>query len=86
MSEIDVLIVTALKEEHEAARDAALAACAGGNGVAVWENRDTATATPYLFGKYVADTNVSINGTHLRYRPIAAPAFAGIGRRLCRAG
>lgn len=52
MPDIDVLLITALKEEHDAARDAALSHT-GGPGVAAWEERDTDTATPYLLGTYV---------------------------------
>jgi hypothetical protein len=54
MTEIDVIIVTALKEEHDSARDVALATQEHGYGVAVWEKRGTTTTTPYLFGKYIA--------------------------------
>jgi nucleoside phosphorylase len=49
MSEVDVVIVTALKEEYEAVRDVA----ATSDGVVVWEQRDSTSPTPYLFGEYV---------------------------------
>jgi hypothetical protein len=50
MSGIDVLIITALQEEHDAARDAALAAGRVGVGIAAWEDRGAGTPTPYLLG------------------------------------
>ena len=54
MSGIDVLIITALQEEHDAARDAALAAGRVGVGIAAWEDRGAGTPTPYLLGGYTA--------------------------------
>jgi nucleoside phosphorylase len=53
MTELDVLLITALKEEHDAARAAALPAAGTGVGVATWEERDAGSATPYLLGRYV---------------------------------
>jgi nucleoside phosphorylase len=53
MSEIDVLVIAALPEEHEAARDVASTRSADGDGVARWDECGADTATPYLLGKYV---------------------------------
>lgn len=61
MSAIDVLIITALQEEYDAARDVASVALGGGFGVTKWEERDTDTPTPYLSGRYVAAGGLSIN-------------------------
>jgi nucleoside phosphorylase len=51
MTDIDVLIVAALRMEFDAARDAGLA-CAGGPGVSAWEKHDIETP-PYYAGTYV---------------------------------
>lgn len=61
MSTIDVLIITALKEEYDAARDVALATRLAGIGVAEWEERDATTPTPYLLGRYVAAGGFTMN-------------------------
>ncbi|MBL1105011.1 TIR domain-containing protein [Streptomyces sp. 5-8] len=53
MGEVDVLIITALKEEYEAARAAGSAGYAGHPGVAAWEEREPESLTPYLVGTYV---------------------------------
>jgi nucleoside phosphorylase len=53
MRGIEVLIVTALKKEYEAARAVCLAGYAGNPGVASWDERDRETPTPYLLGEYV---------------------------------
>jgi nucleoside phosphorylase len=52
MAGVDVLIVTALREEHDAARDAGLAGFADHPGIVSWVERDAATPTPYLLGEY----------------------------------
>jgi nucleoside phosphorylase len=54
MSQVDVLIITALKEEYEAARDAGLRGYADNSGIAAWEDRDPRTPTTYIIGNYVA--------------------------------
>ncbi len=54
MSGIDVLIITALQEEHDASRAAGLAAGRAGVGIAAWEDRGAGTPTPYLLGGYTA--------------------------------
>ena len=61
MTGIDVLLITALKEEHDAARDVAISAAGNEFGVAEWEERDVTTSTPYLLGKYVAQGDRIIN-------------------------
>ena len=58
MSKVDVLIVTALKEEYDAAREAGKAAQGRGSGIASWEERGKGTPTPYLFGEYIVDGKV----------------------------
>lgn len=52
MRGVDVLIVTALKEEYDAAREAGATPCAGNPGIAEWQPRDVDTPTPYLLGAY----------------------------------
>jgi nucleoside phosphorylase len=52
MSQADVLVITALKEEYEAARDAGLRGFADNPGIAAWEDRDRETAAPYIIGNY----------------------------------
>lgn len=61
MSTIDVLIITALKEEYDAARGVALATRKVSVGIAKWEERDATTPTPYLLGRYVAAGGLSMN-------------------------
>lgn len=53
MSQIDVLIVTALQEEYEAAREVGLDGYPGNPGIPAWEDRDAETPTPYIKGNYV---------------------------------
>jgi nucleoside phosphorylase len=54
MGQVDVLIVTALKEEYEAARDAGLRGYADNSGIKAWGDRDPKTPMPYIIGNYVA--------------------------------
>jgi nucleoside phosphorylase len=51
---VDVLIVTALQAEFEAARQAGLA-----SGVARWQERGFGTSAPYLLGKYTTAEGAS---------------------------
>jgi nucleoside phosphorylase len=53
MDRVDVLIITALQEEFEAAKTAGTAAVAGGTGIAEWLTRDPDTSIPYSHGEYV---------------------------------
>jgi nucleoside phosphorylase len=62
---IDVLIITALKEEHDAARDVAAQM-----GVA-WEERHGGTTTPYLLGRY------AVTGKHDLTIALARPTRMG---------
>jgi nucleoside phosphorylase len=50
---VDILIITALPEELDAARDAGRAAAPGGPGVMTWQERDAYGHTPYEVGDYV---------------------------------
>ena len=52
MSQVDVLIITALKEEYEAARKAGLRGYADNPGIESWGERDSGTPTPYILGNY----------------------------------
>lgn len=52
MGEVDALIITALKEEYDAARAAGSAGYAGHPGVGAWEEREPESLTPYLVGRY----------------------------------
>src|SRR5262245_57229019 len=80
MNEIDVLVITALLEEFDAAREVALSGCGGDRGVDTWEERDRDDPPPYLVGDYQL-----ASGSSLRValaRPIdkggtAAGAVAG---------
>lgn len=78
MSEIDVLLVTALKEEHDAARDVALAGARNGSGVATWEERDSATPAPYLIGMYADTTGNNFSVALARPTRMGATATAPI--------
>lgn len=52
MPEIDVLIVTALKDEYEAARDAAGRGYGPHPGVSVWADGGLETPVPFRYGEY----------------------------------
>lgn len=54
MTNVDILIITALKEEYEAARDIALATEINPYGISKWEENTDDIETPYLFGEYTA--------------------------------
>lgn len=54
MENIGVLIITALKEEYEAARNIALKSKENPYGVNKWEENEDDPETPYIFGEYVA--------------------------------
>ncbi len=58
---VDVLIITALPMEFEAARSAGLAPIAGGVGVARWEERGVGTREPHLVGEYVGPDGNSLS-------------------------
>ena len=54
MSNLDVLVVTALPEEFEAARQVASSENTKNPGVLFWEEMDRDTAEPYILGDYLA--------------------------------
>ena len=54
MSEVDVLIVTGLRMEFEAACDVGLLKD-GSPGVVSWEERDIGTPTPYVIGDFISN-------------------------------
>ena len=56
MSKVDVLIIAALKEEYEAAREVGIRGYAGNPGIEAWEDRDLETPTPYVVGSYVVES------------------------------
>jgi len=60
MSEIDVLLITALKEEQDAFI-AAANSIGNGPGVSSWEDFDAGTATPYKLGRYIDLTGRKLN-------------------------
>jgi nucleoside phosphorylase len=49
---MDILIIAALQEEFEAARDVGLAGYAENPGIAAWAEQDRSTSVPYLSGNY----------------------------------
>lgn len=61
MSQVDVLIITALKEEYEAAQEAGLRGYADNPGIAAWEDRDLETPTPYVVGSYSVASGASMS-------------------------
>jgi nucleoside phosphorylase len=60
MTEVDVLIIAALKIEYDAARDAASAGYAGNPGVSVWVEQGLETTVPFILGDYFL-----IDGSHI---------------------
>src|ERR1700719_1324856 len=60
MSEVDVLIATALEMERDAVRDAATWRDAGPSGVRCWEDRDRNKQPEYLLGEYALPEGGSI--------------------------
>ncbi|MEV0633658.1 TIR domain-containing protein [Streptomyces sp. NPDC050619] len=78
MGEVDALVITALKEEYDAARVAASAGYAGHPGVRVWEERDRETPTPYLVGKYVLADGSQVTVALARPTRMGATATAPV--------
>jgi nucleoside phosphorylase len=80
---VDVLVVTALKEEFEAARDAALT---GHFGAATWVERDGGTSTPYLEGWLVRPDGARLSAALARPTRMGvtstAPLAASLVERL----
>ncbi|MFF5295377.1 5'-methylthioadenosine/S-adenosylhomocysteine nucleosidase family protein [Paractinoplanes globisporus] len=56
---VDVLIITAMQAEYEAARQAGLASGAGGPGIEHWDEHDLGTSAPYLLGRYATEGGAS---------------------------
>lgn len=61
MSGLDVLVVTALPMEYEAARDVATKKASADHGVASWEEQDAQTPAPYAVGNYVTSDGASMS-------------------------
>ena len=59
--QIDVLLITALKIEYDAARDAAISKTQSGNGVVSWTERSVDLGIPFLFGEYSIEGRRSIS-------------------------
>ncbi|BCB86548.1 hypothetical protein Psuf_038610 [Phytohabitans suffuscus] len=55
MDRVDVLVVTALPEEFDAAKAAGMAIASAGRGVLRWEERDLDGVPPFLWGEYRVD-------------------------------
>jgi nucleoside phosphorylase len=60
MSSLDVLLVTALPMEFEAARQVATSTGHGAPGIMSWEENDRGTATPYMVGDYITYDGASM--------------------------
>ncbi|RKH15984.1 hypothetical protein D7X74_16830 [Corallococcus sp. CA047B] len=82
MNNIDVLIITALKEEHDAARDAALIRSKDGSGISAWEEHDGDTNTPYLVGDYEVSDRHTIRVALARPTRMGGTATASIAAGL----
>ncbi|HTZ79855.1 MAG TPA: hypothetical protein VMC10_18225 [Stellaceae bacterium] len=61
MSGLDVLVITALPMEYEAARQVATKKAAAASGVSSWEEKDTQTPAPYALGNYVTGDSTSMS-------------------------
>lgn len=57
MTGIDVLIVTALKSEYQAALDVGSVGYLQHPGVSSWSSRGTETPTPFVLGRYVLSSH-----------------------------
>jgi nucleoside phosphorylase len=75
---VDVLIVTALADEYEAARRAAKAGYESYGGVAIWEERDIDSPTPYLIGDYALETGRSMSVALARPTRMGAPTTSPV--------
>ena len=58
---VDVLIITALSMEFEAAEAAGTAVVPGAVGVARWEERNAGEMAPYLLGEFVGPGDVALS-------------------------
>lgn len=75
---VDVLIITALKEEYEAARAAGSAGYAGHPGVAAWEEHESESLLPFLVGTYVLADGRSMTVALARPTRMGATATAPV--------
>src|SRR2546430_2614523 len=83
---VDVLIITALPMEFDAAKAAGSAVVPGGVGVARWELRSAGEKMPYLLGEFVGPDNVVLSvalarSTHMGGRT-TSPVASGLVREL----
>jgi len=87
MEPISILIITALKEEFEAARDAALIGPKT-YGVTAWQEPDPSdvNSTPFIFGEFVSSHDTRLNIALARPprmgTPSTAPISAALAERL----
>ncbi|RSM73155.1 hypothetical protein DMB66_03755 [Actinoplanes sp. ATCC 53533] len=58
---VDVLIITALPLEYEAARSAGSAIAPGNPGVTEWRAEQAGKVSPYLLGEYVSPDGISLS-------------------------
>ena len=58
---VDVLIITALPMEYDAAKTAGSAVLPGGVGVAGWEPRNTGEMAPYLLGEFIGPGDLALS-------------------------
>ena len=82
MSGVDVLIVSALKEEYEAARDSVPAENVGGGGKTAWKERDRTTSTPYLVTKLVDADGTDMTVALARPTRMGGPTTSSIASTL----
>ncbi|MFD5056025.1 TIR domain-containing protein [Streptomyces tendae] len=75
---VDVLIITALKEEYEAARAAGSAGYAGHPGVGAWEEHESESLIPFLVGTYVMADGRSMTVALARPTRMGATATAPV--------
>ncbi|MES5821139.1 TIR domain-containing protein [Streptomyces sp. RG80] len=78
VGEVDALIITALKEEYEAARSVGLAGYGGHPGVMAWEERESESLTPFLVGTYVLADGSSMTVALARPTRMGATATAPV--------
>jgi hypothetical protein len=78
MNSADILIVTALKEELTAAREAGSAGYGENPGILAWERRDVDSSTPYLLGHYRTADNRSFSVASARSTRMGATAVSPV--------
>src|ERR1035441_4360357 len=80
MSVVDALIIAALQEEFDAAREAT--AISSGRGVAKWTEQDADCPTPYLLGKYTDGSGLDLNIALARPTRMAGTATSAVAAAL----